>query len=246
VTPAASQMPRRRPGGKVTPLLVPRSTLDTVVYDELRKRIVTLVYRPGSLISEVAVAEELGVSRTPVHQAFLQLSHEDLLRILPQRGALVSELSIAKVKEAQFVRESLEISAFGEVAKAWNAADPVYQEAERKMLDVLRLQEGTVVSKDYLAFTQLDVAFHNLILELAGNAILLAFIHDVRAHLNRVRYLELQEAHHEQEAIDGHWKILDALRKNDVARTMEELRLHLKMLEEFREEIFARHREIFV
>lgn len=60
-------------------LVADRKTLDGVIYDELRRRIVSLAYRPGTMLSENAVAAEFDVSRTPVRQAFFRLAQEELL-----------------------------------------------------------------------------------------------------------------------------------------------------------------------
>ncbi len=230
---------------KAESIVAERRTLEGVIYDELRNRIISLQYPPGTMIFENVVASEFGVSRTPVRQAFFRLANEDLLLILPQRGARISSLSAEKVIEAQFVRESLEISAFGEVARIWDEGNPDHQKAARTILSLIEQQKSAVRDQDYIRFTRLDEDYHNTIIRLSGNMTLLSIVNDMRAHLNRVRYLELQEAHHEEPAIVYHEEIFAAIRRNDVAGTTQKLRDHLKMLEEFREEIFAKHQEMF-
>lgn len=226
-------------------LVADRKTLDGVIYDELRRRIVSLAYRPGTMLSENAVAAEFDVSRTPVRQAFFRLAQEELLQILPQRGARVSNLSVAKVKQAQFVRESLELSAFAEVARGWDPASPACRTASRKIEHCIDEQSAAVARQDYLHFARLDEDYHNAIIGLSGNTTLLGIVNEMRAHLNRLRYLELQEAHHEAEAIIHHRDIFQAIQRNDIGATQDLLRRHLKMLEEFRETLFERHGDIF-
>ncbi|TWA85302.1 GntR family transcriptional regulator [Azospirillum brasilense] len=225
-------------------LVLERNTLDSVIYKELRKRIISLSFQPGSMIYENAVADEYGVSRTPVRQAFFRLANEGLLSILPQRGAQVSHLSAAKVKEAQFIREALEVSAFGEVARIWNkTAD--HSAAQAKALALIEQQRQVVREKDYVGFTELDVAFHDTVIGVLGNAMLLEMLNDVRTHLTRVRFLELQEAHHEDDAIADHVKLMRSIMANDVAGTQSLLLAHLKMIEAMRDDILKRHDILF-
>lgn len=230
---------------KAEALVAERTTLESVIYGELRKRIISLAYPPGQMISENDIAGEFEVSRTPVRQAFFRLANDDLLQILPQRGARISRLSITKVNEAQFIRESLEISAFAEVARIWNPKNRECRRAETDVLSLIDEQKHAVAAHDCLLFTKLDEDYHNTIIKLSGNMTLLSVVNDMRAHLNRVRYLELQEAHHEEAAIIHHQEIFDAIRANDVVATTDRLRTHLKMLEEFRAEIFERNAAMF-
>lgn len=226
-------------------LVAERRTLEGVIHDELLRRIISLEYRPGTMIFENTLAAEFDVSRTPVRQAFFRLCDEELLQILPQRGARVSMLSVAKVREAQFVRETLEIGAFAEVAARWSEDDPRCRQTARVTLECIAEQNESVAEQDYIRFTKLDVEYHNIILRLNGNATLLGMVNQVRMHLTRLRYLELQEAHHEKEAIVFHKDIFAAIRRNDVRGTKRLLRAHLKMLETFREQLFEKHGDVF-
>jgi DNA-binding GntR family transcriptional regulator len=222
-----------------------RKTLDGVIYEELRGRIVSLVYPPGTMIFENAVAAEYSVSRTPVRQAFFRLSQEELLQVLPQRGARVSRLSVDKFKEAQAVRQSLELTAIGQVARDWKAGKAPYRGAETAIRGLIRKQEKAIAARDFTGFIALDEAYHDQFMILAGNRTLLAVVQQMRAHLDRIRFLELTEAQHESEAVRFHQDIFDAIRQNDVPRAQETMRLHLMALEAFREGLFRRHKDLF-
>lgn len=230
---------------KAEDIVSQRITLDGVIYAELHKRIVSLVYPPGTMIFENVVASEFSVSRTPVRRAFFRLAKEGLLQVLPQRGARVSLLSAEKAREAQTVREVLEIAAFGEVARKWDNADPRYQKAAREIAACIAAQKEAVARHDYVTFTELDEQYHNLVLGLDGNATLIAIIAEMRAHLKRLRFLELEVAHHEVEAIGHHEEILKALQAGDVRAARTRLKAHLKMLEPLRNRLFDRHEGYF-
>lgn len=233
---------------RITPedVVSERRTLDGVIHAELRDRIVSLAYPPGQMIFENEIAAEFGVSRTPVRQAFLRLAIDDLLQILPQRGARVSYLSRVKVREAQAVRESLEATAFAEVARRWDEDDPACRALLADLTAILADQDAAVAAEDYIAFTRHDEAYHSAILRFAGNQTLLAIVGEMRLVLNRVRYVELAEVHHDAAAVGHHRDILAAIRRNDVAGTTGRLITHLKLLEAFRETLFDTRADIFV
>ncbi|WP_068110732.1 GntR family transcriptional regulator [Tropicimonas marinistellae] len=221
-------------------------TLEGVIFDQLQTRIVTLEYPPGHMIFENEIAAEFGVSRTPVRQAFFRLAMADLLEVLPQRGARVSYLSRDKVRESQEVREVLEVHAVAEAARKWSASDPEGRLFDDEIDRLIAAQTRSVEAKDYTAFTRLDEEFHCAIMRLAGNTTLLDTVSAIRAHLNRIRYVELQVAHHDAAAIEHHRKIVEAIRANDPDRASHQMTAHLKMLEEFREEIFSKRDDMFV
>src|SRR5689334_14891947 len=88
-----------------------RVSAATQLYPKLRELIVTAVLRPGEPLSEARVAEQFGVSRTPVREAFKRLAEEGFLRIYPQLGTFVSPIQLDAVADSQFIRETLECRA---------------------------------------------------------------------------------------------------------------------------------------
>ena len=232
--------------GKAETLVAERRTLEGVIYDELHDRIVTLDYVPGHMIFENEIAAEFGVSRTPVRQAFFRLAMVDLLEVLPQRGARVSYLNKTKVRESQEVRETLEAVSVTKAARRWDPADPESRTFEANVERIIADQMQVVEDRNYSAFTRLDEDYHNAIMSFAGNATLQSVVSEIRAHLNRIRFVELQEAHYDGNAIVYHKQIFDAIRDNDEERARERMGAHLKVLENFREQIFAKRDDMFV
>ena len=76
----------------------------------IKENIINLEIQPGSLLGEQQVADQLGLSRTPVHEAFLELSKTRIVEIYPQRGSFVSLIDMSLVEEAAFMRRTLEIA----------------------------------------------------------------------------------------------------------------------------------------
>ena len=236
--------------GKAEALVAERGassgTLGGVIFDQLQARIVSLEYPPGQMIYENEIAAEFGVSRTPVRQAFFRLAMADLLEVLPQRGARVSFLSKDKVREAQEVREVLEVHAATAAARKWAEDEPESRAFDAEVEQLIAAQVVAVAAEDYAAFTRLDEDFHRAIMRFAGNMTLHDAVAGIRAHLNRIRYIELQVAHHDAAATEHHRRIVAAIRANDTQGAASEMTAHLKMLEEFREEIFSKREDMFV
>src|SRR5690606_15671687 len=78
------------------------------IYDDLRSQIVSISLKPGIGLSEARIAEQYGVSRTPVREAFKRLAEDGFLEVVPQVGTFVSRIDMQIIRDAHFVRETLE------------------------------------------------------------------------------------------------------------------------------------------
>ncbi len=83
------------------------------VYNTIKKNIINLNIKPGDRISEKEIADMLNLSRTPVREAFIKLSKEGVVNVLPQRGTYISRIDLKQVEEARFIRASLEKAVMG-------------------------------------------------------------------------------------------------------------------------------------
>ncbi len=216
--------------GRIHTIVGQRTTLGDHAYQSIRDSIITLRLEPGQMVYEAELSSTLGVSRTPVREAFRLLLAEELIEILPQRGIRIAYISRKKVREAGFVRESLETSAFRIVARDWNSSLEQYRLAERQIRGILDDQKLKSGSNDYDGFLESDEAFHRTIIEQSGNATLLAVISIMRAHLNRVRYLQLRQRHHFDVVAEQHARIFNAILENREDETVELLKEHLEYL----------------
>src|SRR5579864_9165948 len=124
------------------------------VYDTLRASIISLRRTPGQRLSEAELARELGVSRTPVREAIIQLRTDGLVEVTPQAGSFVSKISLRNVREAQFAREALECAAVREAAKRIDEA------AVERIRQNIALQRESQAAGDLERFYLFDEAFH--------------------------------------------------------------------------------------
>jgi len=133
-------------------------------YRQTKDQILVGAVKGGQLLSEVEVAAQLGVSRTPVHEAFLRLAAEDLLEMLPRRGAVVVPVPPREAGDLLEMRVALEGAA---VRRLCREADVAAVEAE--LAELVERQRGAVADPD--RFAELDAAFHRHIVDASGNRI---------------------------------------------------------------------------
>lgn len=200
-----------------------RPSVADQVCDALQRHILSLDLPPGSKMSEVEVAQRMGVSRQPVRDAFYRLSKLGFLTIRPQRATTVSLISEAAVMRAKFIRTALESETLTVACDTLTAAD---LDALR---DLIAGQRDAVARDDRAGFHALDDRFHREICDRAGVGFAWDLIHDSKAHMDRVRMLSLSTAS-QRLALGEHVQILDAIAARDAAAAITVLRQHLSRI----------------
>lgn len=148
--------------------LLRNHSLATLVRQELERRILGGEIAPGAKLNEADVADELGVSRGPVREAFRGLEQAGLLRVEKNRGVFVRELSVAEADELYEVRAGLD-ALVGKLAAARITAAQVQQ-----LRELLKGMHKAARARDVDAYYPLNVRFHDLLVEITGNATLQA------------------------------------------------------------------------
>jgi DNA-binding GntR family transcriptional regulator len=136
-------------------------------YQATKDEILSGEARGGQLLSEVEVAARLGVSRTPVHEAFLRLAAEDLLELLPRRGAVVVAISPQEATDLLEMRLALETAAVRRLCRTPERIDELFA----NLTELLDAQRRGAAAGDQPQFVAADDAFHRRIIEVAGNTI---------------------------------------------------------------------------
>jgi DNA-binding GntR family transcriptional regulator len=209
-----------------------------VVFQELRRRIVTLELPPGSQLSENDLARDLSVSRTPVRESLILLAEENLVQVFPQLGSFVSRVDPERVAEAQFVREAIELAS---LTDAVEMTGPDGIAGLRETIALQRRSDG-----DLEEFFALDERFHEELLALGGHAKAWRTVHSAKAHLDRARRLGLREVSPVGGLIDQHAEVIDALERGDLPATTAAMRGHLRWVFADIERIRERYPELFV
>jgi DNA-binding GntR family transcriptional regulator len=179
----------------------------------IRDSIIAGKIKPGERLLEPDVAKMLGVSRTPLREAFLQLEAEDFVRVTPRRGAVVSELSVKDAEEIYVVKSALESLA------ARLAAAVMTDEIVDKLVSVNDQMEKKAKAKepDYRALLDLNSMFHVIIVETVKNDKLMQIVNHLRNQTLRYNFIYLSVLSHLEESIAEHQQIIDALRRRDGA-----------------------------
>ncbi|GIW31200.1 MAG: GntR family transcriptional regulator [Meiothermus sp.] len=189
-------------------------------YSHLRGAILTGSLLPGARISEPGLAQELGISRTPVREALQRLAQEGLVELLPGKGARVRVLSAEEVREVYDVRALLE----GEAAAlaAQNATEAELDRLER-LLQVLE----ALPKEAYAQQMQVDFDFHTALIEAAHNKTLARIYADLRSSLTLVRSFQQTLSQHPKTR-QQHQAILSALKARNPAEAAEAARAHVR------------------
>jgi DNA-binding GntR family transcriptional regulator len=207
------------------------------VYRILRERIIQAELLPGERLSESDAAKSLSVSRQPVREAFIKLSEEGLVQVLPQRGTFVTKISVASVMDVRFVREAIEADIVRVVAEG-HAAETV-AELRRQLAE-----QRKVPHDDRSGFLRLDELFHHTLAAAAGKAYAWSVIESVKAQMDRVRFLSVDDLHVGR-LIEQHEKIVDGIAAGDKAAAEEAMRLHLREILTSLPEIARSRAELF-
>ena len=156
-------------------------------YRMLRKNIMTLQLRPGCQLSEADLCDQLDMSRTPVHEALMMLQSEWLVDVLPQRGSIVSRISVHYLNEGFAMRRILEPALLRGLAGKLTA-----QQLEEFQLLLDRQDEDLYPDRDAAddRFLSLDNDFHRLLYHDSGYDRIWQAMHNVTSHMDRVRYLD--------------------------------------------------------
>lgn len=199
----------------LTPRLpAPRPSLGTDAYAALKQAIRENALPPGYQGSEQEIAGQLGMSRTPVHEALIRLQAEGLVRVLARRGVQVCALSpddMAEIYEAALVLES-------GAAELLAAAPPDRRAAAAAELGALTAQmESALAADDLVAWAHADDRFHRRLLELPGNARLAQMFHTIMDQSHRARMLTLRLRPRPTASAPEHTAIAAAIAAGDPA-----------------------------
>lgn len=199
----------------------PAGNLREQALGTIRERILDLRYPPGSLLSENQLAEEMGISRTPIREALRELAAGGLVRILPQRGVVVSEPSVQDIVEVYQLREQLECFAARLAAEHLTPADARTLAADHA--DALaHLAEGRLQAA-YAA----SVRLHDHIIALTRNARLARFMSELGDQVHRFGLITLRHGRAPR-ALEEHGGIIAAILARDGATAEALMREHLR------------------
>lgn len=200
--------------------------LREIVFEELRNLILTGKIDPGTRMMEIELADEMGVSRTPIREAIRKLEEEGLVIIEPRKGAYVSEISVPDMVNILEVRENLDgLSAFF-------AAQRISEKGKQNLLDASKQFNEAVEGGDMDQMIKYDSLYHKIIVDETNNSYLVNMVQHLQELVLRFRYIYYKDFKRAEDMPNEHQIIANAIISGDAETARRESELHIRKLKE--------------
>lgn len=196
-------------------IFFPNDEVKAVIYSCLRDWILYTTLKPGQKLNERDLAEQFGVSRTPLREVMQLLAIQGLLNIRPRQGAFVAPIEPDHILKVFEVRLPLETT----VARlaALRATDSEIKELE----DLSSFSEKIMKSGDYAQAIKLDAAFHDTLSKVSGNMVLRQTRESLHNICLRYWYLILDRYHPDEKDLNAHKRLMEAVKQHDADKAAE-------------------------
>ncbi|MFI3167880.1 MAG: GntR family transcriptional regulator [Bacillota bacterium] len=215
------------------------SSVGNRIYQTIRNNIINLNLAPGTAMSEQELSVKLGVSRTPVREAFIKLSREGLVSIVPQKGTFISKINYHLANEERFLRESVERAVLELFVKE-KSEEGVY-----RLQRTIEKQKKASQEKDYIKFMEYDDQFHQIMYEDVDKSMSYDVIVSVGGNYRRMRYLSMLVEDVVEKNIAQHQQLLDCIIAGDEEGAKEVLRNHVRKVMTEKDDIVEKYPEYF-
>jgi len=197
-------------------------------YDALKLAIITLEYRPGTVLVESRIREKIPYGRTPIHEAVARLALEGMLDIMPRKGIVVRPLSLDEALS------NIEARLIVEPAVARLAAERATADDVTEISQILARAKPMLARRDVQGLMLTDRGYHNAIARAARNPTLETILQRLHERSLRFWFISLSDTQHLMQVDQEHREILDGLTRHDGAATERAVRAHI---ESFRDTI---------
>lgn len=200
-------------------------SLKEQVYQHLKKAIISGDIEENKVYSEQWAADLLGVSRTPVREAVLQLKQEFFVDILPYKGFQVRSLTADDIKETFQIRLALE--GFCIIMIAQNSEETQVQQLLSGLEGFLREQQRLASEGKAYEFMERDEIYHRSIINYTGNERLIATYNDIRSRFELITVKVLNDPGRMEATVQEHSAILEKMRTGQPWEAYEAIQIHL-------------------
>lgn len=200
--------------------------LREMVFESLREAINLGRLRPGERLMEIQLAEEMGVSRTPVREAIRKLELEGFVAMVPRKGAYVAGISVKDIVDVFEIRASLEALAAGLAAE--RITDEEMELLERSLVEISEFS----TDENIKAIVDGDINFHDIIYKASRNQRLVQIITHLQEQIHRFRMTSLSQPGRTKIALDEHKSIVEAISDRDVELAQQLAREHIENAEQ--------------
>jgi DNA-binding GntR family transcriptional regulator len=209
-------------------------SLKEKAYDILKELILTGRLEQGKLHNEKRLAEVLGVSRTPVREALLELSREGMVSFVPSKGVKVLKITPKQVQEVFELRRIIEGYIIKSISKRLTPGDL------KKIEKILSKQDRSASRDEELSFIEMDKEFHLFMASKMGNQQIETILQNLRDQIHLMGIRAIKDQSRSQQVLKEHQRIFSAMKKKDAKRAHEELMKHLNNTEKILIDILTR------
>ncbi len=207
------------------------NAIDSYSYEPLRKQVYKVLREAilkgelmiGEKITEMEIADELSVSRTPVREAFRMLEQEELINIIPQQGVFV-----AGVETEKEIDDIFQLRAELEGLAAYLAAEKINEEQKELLKEYTKELEECIKNNDQRGCIRVDIAFHRIIKEASNNKWLEKFLDTLFEQATRFRSSSFSRKGRMEEFLSEHMELADAINGGDSDRARKCAEDHIK------------------
>jgi DNA-binding GntR family transcriptional regulator len=196
-------------------------SLAKMAYEAIRQSILSGQWQVGELYNEKSIAADLGISRTPVREALLELASHELIIFMPRRGLMLNRFSRSDIDEIFELRKAIELASVEKITTASSLPDLLA--IEESLLN----QRKAVKQKDYIAFMDADRLFHTSISNLTGNRRIIAIMENIRDMIGVMGVKALSLEGRAVKVIEEHKTIFKAIKTGNAKDACRVMAYHL-------------------
>ncbi|MDR0885450.1 MAG: GntR family transcriptional regulator [Clostridiales Family XIII bacterium] len=217
------------------------TSLQEQAYKIIRKKIIYSDLAPGQRILRTELEESLGIGRTPIREALVQLRKQELIYAVPQSGTYISKINLESAENARFAREQLERKIFAECLTR------IDETGEKMLQGIIEKQEKAVETKNARDFFYYDNVFHETCYTIANRKEIWGWLSANSIHLDRFRWLRVATKEMRWEKVIGqHETIMNAIYNKDIDELDFVMTIHLHMMLDEKEFVISRYPDYFV
>lgn len=217
---------------------LPQETDRSYALRTIKENIIDLSLAPGSQISESEICTQMGLSRTPVREALLELSRVKIVKIVPQKKSTVALIDYDLVEEACFMRNVLEC------AVVELDCELVAPEGLQRLEENVKLQRFYFEDHNFQMLMELDNQFHAILFSIAQKTQVHEMTRNMLVHFDRVRRMALDSIKNIK-IVEDHSQILEAIRNRDAEQAKQLMQVHLSRYKYDAKEILKDYPEYF-
>lgn len=196
-------------------------SLTSIIFEKIREDVLNGRYEPGEKIVEAKLAEELGVSRTPVREALKQLELDGLVENIPNRGVIVKGISDQDIDDIYTIRMAIE-----GIAAKWSV-ERMDQSELQNLQDIYELMEFYTFKKDVDKIFELNTRFHETIYQATKSRYLEHVLKDFQIFIKSSRNESLKSEGRMEQSLEEHRKIVEAFANKNVEDAVEQIVNHV-------------------